>query len=110
MKRKTVVFRTAANRDVREAASYYADTADADTALRFARAINDATNAIANGPKLGSPRYAELAHLPGLRHRSLQRFPQLVFYLERDDIIQVIRVLHGARDIPATLSAAASEE
>jgi toxin ParE1/3/4 len=104
VRRKAVVFRTAASRDVREAANYYTDTVDADTAFRFARAVNAATDEIANSPKLGSPRYAELASLPGLRNRKLKRFPQVVFYMEYDDHIEIVRVLHPAQDIPAWLS------
>jgi len=36
----------------------------------------------------------------------LTRFPHLVFYFERDDYIDVWRVLHGRRDIPAWMQAA----
>jgi toxin ParE1/3/4 len=104
VKRKTVVFRTAANRDVREAANYYTDMIDADTAFRFALAVSAGIHDIAVSPKLGSPRYAELVNLPGLRNRKLRRFPQIVFYMEYDEHIEIIRVLHAARDIPAWLS------
>lgn len=34
----------------------------------------------------------------------LRDHPHLVFYLEREDHIDVWRILHGRRDIPATLS------
>jgi toxin ParE1/3/4 len=34
----------------------------------------------------------------------LKRFPYLVFYSERSDAIEVWRVLHGRRDIPAWLA------
>lgn len=40
----------------------------------------------------------------GLRSRSIARFPFLIFYMERDDHIDVWRVLHAQRDIPARLS------
>lgn len=33
----------------------------------------------------------------------LARDPHLVFYVEREDCIDVWRVLHGKRDIPAWL-------
>ena len=39
----------------------------------------------------------------GLRSWPLTRHPYLVFYLERPDHIDVWRVLHGQRDIPAWL-------
>jgi hypothetical protein len=41
--------------------------------------------------------------LPGLRHRRLARFPWLVFYVERDDHIDIWRVLDARRDIPTWL-------
>jgi len=33
----------------------------------------------------------------------VKRFPYLAFYVERADHVDVWRVLHGARDIPAWL-------
>jgi toxin ParE1/3/4 len=34
----------------------------------------------------------------------LTRYPYLLFFMERDDHIDVWRVLHGKRDIPAWLA------
>lgn len=34
-------------------------------------------------------------------------YPYLIFYLERPDYLDVARVLHSARDIPARLKEAA---
>jgi toxin ParE1/3/4 len=31
----------------------------------------------------------------------MKGYPHLVFYVERDDHVDVWRVLHGSRDIPA---------
>jgi toxin ParE1/3/4 len=39
--------------------------------------------------------------LPGLRFWPLKRYPYFVFYLERETHIDVWRVLHAERDIPA---------
>jgi toxin ParE1/3/4 len=90
--------------DATEAADYYTDEVDADTALQFIDALNSAKANISRAPRLGSPRYAELLKIPGLRHRQLRRFPYLVFYIERADHIDVWRVLHSARDLPAWLN------
>ena len=56
---------------------------------------------IGRHPASGSPRYAHELNLPGLRFWSLARYPYLVFYVERPEHIDVWRVLHGQRDIPA---------
>jgi toxin ParE1/3/4 len=45
--------------------------------------------------------------LPGLQSWPLTRYPHLVFYVERPDHIDVWRVLHGQRDIPAWMQEAA---
>ena len=44
-----------------------------------------------------------MLNIPGLRSWPLTRYPHLVFYMEREDHIDVWRVLHGVRDIPAWL-------
>ena len=104
MSAKPVVFRALANHDVEAAIDHYAGEVDVETALRFIDALN-ATNArIARNPKLGSPRYADMLNVPGLRTRKLRRFPYLVFYVERSNHIDVWRVLHTARDMAAWLA------
>jgi len=45
--------------------------------------------------------YAHELNLSGLRFWPLARYPHLVFYVERPQHIEVWRVLHGQRDIPA---------
>ena len=58
---------------------------------------------IGRHPATGSPRYAHELDLPGLRSWPLTRYPHPVFYIERSDHIDVWRVLHGQRDVPAWL-------
>lgn len=47
--------------------------------------------------------YAQELNLAGLQFWPLARQLHLMFYVERDDHIDVWRVLHGHRDIPAWL-------
>jgi len=100
---KPVVPRELARRDVEVAIDHYAQEAGADIALGFIKALHEAYRAIGDHAGIGSPRYAHELDLPGLRSRRLARFPFLVFYVERDDHIDVWRVLHAKRDIPAWL-------
>lgn len=101
MKRKPVVPREQARRDVDDAIGYYlAENADA-AALGFIEALRKAYSHIGLHPATGSPRYAHELNLPGLRCWPLTRYPYLVFYVERADDIDVWRVLHEQRDIPA---------
>lgn len=64
-------------------------------------ALQRAYRHIAPHPATGSPRYAHELDLPCLRSWPLRRYPYLVFYVERDEHVDVWRVLHGERDIPA---------
>lgn len=64
-------------------------------------ALEQAYKHISRHPTSGSPRYAHELNLPGLRSWPLTRYPYLVIYVERADHIDVWRVLHGHRDIPA---------
>lgn len=103
MTAKRVVPREQAHRDVENALDYYGREAGPDIALRFVDALEAAYRAVADQPGIGSPRYAHGLNLPGLRHRRLARFPWLIFYVERDDHVDVWRVLDTRRDIPAWL-------
>ena len=100
---KAVILRSAARDDVRQAFDYYRGAADEDTARGFVQALREAGKLIGRYPALGSPRYAELLGIAGLRCRALRRYPYLVFYFERPDHIDLWRVLHAAADIPAWL-------
>ena len=71
--------------------------------LGFLDALEKAYLHIQRHPGTGSLRYAHALDIPGLRFWPCQRFPQMVFYIERDDHIALVRVLHGSRDIPSTL-------
>jgi toxin ParE1/3/4 len=104
MTAKVVVPRQAAHRDVDEAIDHYLRQAGGEIALRFVDAIERTYRAIGERPAAGSPRYAHELDLPGLRHRAVGHFPHRVFYVEREDHIDVWRVLDGRRDIPAWLA------
>jgi toxin ParE1/3/4 len=105
MKSKPIVPRELANRDVDEAIEYYLSEDAAQAALGFIDALEKAYAHIGRYPDAGSNRYAHELNLPSLRSCSLKRYPHLVFYVERDDHIDVWRVLHEQRDIPEWLSA-----
>lgn len=110
MTMKRVVPRDQAHRDVENAIDHYAHEAGPDIALGFVTSLEAAYRAIAEQPGIGSPRYAHELMLPGLQHRRLARFPWLVFYVERDDHIDIWRVLDARRDIPTWLDDPDSHE
>ena len=101
MTSKPVIPREQANRDIDEAIDHYLSEGSEKAALGFIEAVAQAYTHIGRHPAIGSPRYSHELTLPGLRFQPLSRYPHLVFYLERSDCIDVWRVLHGQRDIPA---------
>lgn len=103
MKAQKILPRVRANLDVEEAIDFYLLEAGEKVALGFVDALERAYAHIARHPATGSLRYAHELNLPGLRTWPLQRYPHLIFYLERADHIDVWRVLHGKRDLPAWL-------
>ena len=104
MKLKPIVPRELANRDVSDAIDHYLNEDAEQVALGFIKALEQAYSHIGRHPATGSPRYAHELSLPGLRCWPLTRYPPLIFYVECDEHIDVWRVLHGQRDIPAWLS------
>lgn len=102
---KRAIPRAAADRDVNEAIDHYLGEGAEQAALKFIDALEQALQHIGRHPATGSPRYAHELDLPGLRCWQVKGYPHLVFYVERDDHIDVWRVLHGSRDIPAWMQA-----
>jgi toxin ParE1/3/4 len=101
VKAKAVIPREQASRDVDAALVYYQGEASEVVALGFIDALEKAYGHIGRHPATGSPRYAHELNLSGLRAWPLTRYPHVVFYVEHPDHIDVWRVLHGQRDIPA---------
>lgn len=100
---KPVVPRELASRDVEAAIAHYLVDAGERVALGFIDSLEQAYRHIASQPASGSPRHGHELNLPGLRSWPLLRYPYLVFHVELPDRIDVWRVLHGQRDIPAWL-------
>ena len=101
MTTKPVIPRAQASRDVDGAITYYLGEGAYAAALGLVDALEQAYAHISRHAATGSPRYAHELNLPGLRAWPLMRYPYLVFYVERSDHIDVWRILHGQRDVPA---------
>lgn len=99
-----LVRRARADEDVRRAIDYYLGESQ-QAALAFVDELERAYEHIRRQPAAGFLRYAYELEVPGLRFWPLRRFPHLVFYMEREEHVEVWRVLHGRRDIPAWLVA-----
>ena len=100
---KPIRLRLGAVQDVEDIVDHYLREGGEPVALGFIDELEVAYAAISRQPGLGSPRYAHELELPGLRARVLRRYPYVVFYLDAGSHIDVWRVLHAHRDIPAEM-------
>lgn len=101
MKTKPVTLREQASQDVDDCLAYYLAEGSEQAAIGFIDELQQAFEQIGRHPAVGSMRHAHELNLPGLRFWSLARYPHLVFCVERNDDIDVWRVLHAQRDIPS---------
>lgn len=85
-----------AEADLLEIWLYIAEEGGLPAADRVLLSVDQKCQALAGSPGMGRRR-EELA--PGLRSFPVGNY--VVFYRVREDAIEVIRVLHGARDIEA---------
>ena len=103
MAARPVQFRHLASADLDAAIDYYLSEAGQDVALRFVDAVERTARRAGKNPQLGTLRFAYELGLPGLRALPVGRYPYLMFYVGREDVIDVWRLLHTSRDIPTTL-------
>ncbi len=101
---RTIVPRALASRDVEQAIDHYLVEANEKVALGFVDALEKAYRHVSLQPASGSPRYAHQLGLADLRFWPLDHYPYLVFYVAHDDHVDVWRVLHQQRDIPAWMN------
>ncbi|MDR3095891.1 MAG: type II toxin-antitoxin system RelE/ParE family toxin [Paraburkholderia sp.] len=104
MTAKPVIPTRLARQDVEDELTYYlVDEGSEQAALGFIAEIEQAYARLAKHPNVGSPRFAYELDIPGLRSWPLDRYPHVIFYIERKDYVEVWRVLNGKRDIPSWL-------
>ena len=98
-----VELRDHAAADIDAAVDQYIAAGGGALALRFIDAVEMAVDRIGRHPLTGNLRFSYELGIPELRAWPIAGFPFLVFYVARDDRIDVWRVLHTRRDIPSSL-------
>jgi toxin ParE1/3/4 len=88
-----------ARQDLRDLWEYFARVGSIEVADNVLREINRASARAGQHPLMGRPR-DELA--PGLR--SVLTHPHIVLYRISADGVEIVRVLHQRRDLPAIFS------
>ena len=88
--------------DIDEALTYYATEAP-HMVRRFENAVLEARGHVEKFPGTGSKRYLSGSGEDILRFWTLTQFPYTMFYFERADYIEIVRLLHQSSNIPVHL-------
>jgi toxin ParE1/3/4 len=88
-----VVVTAEAESDLEGIATYISEQS-VEIALRFVQELREKCESLADAPR-GYPLVPRHEHL-GIRRRPFGNY--LIFYRVRPDVIEVVHVLHGARD------------
>jgi toxin ParE1/3/4 len=101
-----VLKREAAKGDLVSQWVWYAENAGIEVADRFLRAADDTLNMLSTQPESGASFFALKPELRGMR-----RFPVsdgfekiLLFYFPLRDGVDLVRVVHGSRDLEMLLA------
>jgi toxin ParE1/3/4 len=96
-----IIITPRASQDIDEHFAYIAQD-NFDAALRFFDSARLTFSQLAKTPGMGSPFQIINPRLVGLRKWAVKDFKKyLIFYRYDDESIEVVRVVHAARDIPA---------
>ncbi len=104
MSGKPIRQRPAAINDHDAVVDYYLEQSGNGLATRFSAELKDAFERIGRNPGVGSRLVGDHCGLPGLRTWPVSGFPYLVCYFDTSDYIDVLRILHGARDLEAVFA------
>ncbi|MDF5706819.1 MAG: type II toxin-antitoxin system RelE/ParE family toxin [Nostoc sp. S4] len=100
---KGIVITPKASLDIDEHFAYIFQQ-NPDTALLFFDFIRETFAQLARMPGIGSQYHQDNIRLQGLRKWAVKGFKKyLIFYFERDENIEIVRVLYARQDIERIL-------
>jgi plasmid stabilization system protein ParE len=90
--------------------AWYVDTAGVEVAWRFQAALDNSLVKLSIQPDLGRPRHFRHPRLQGFRSFPVEHpFENiLIFYRATDEVLDAVRLMHGARNLPRRLREASS--
>jgi toxin ParE1/3/4 len=89
-------------RDITEHLTYLQERGDSEVAERLLEAFQVTFSELAKMPRMGSPCFFKSQPVRALRRWPINGFENwLVFYLPKRHGVEIVRVLHGSRDLEA---------
>jgi toxin ParE1/3/4 len=72
--------------------------------LRFTKRLQEAFDRVMLWPDCGAAWRTRLGSLRGLRYYPIRGYRQyIVFYIPRKDLVEIVHVIHGARNVSKIL-------
>ena len=97
-------FSPLALQDIHQSVRWFQENASQNLVERYFEAVQATVLELVQRPQIGSPCNFEKTELAGIRRWPVKDFNRwLIFYFPVKPRIQVVRVLHGARDLDAIL-------
>ena len=93
-----------AEQDLIHLTQWYTEQGGSVLGERFFDTARAALAPLERMPGLGSPAIGERCGLPGLRQWGVSKFPVRWFYFEREDNLDMVRLLGERQDIAAVFS------
>lgn len=102
---RTFTFRNQAREDIFTQQNWYIEQFAFDIAERFVNSVIDAAQRVLEMPGIGRPELNDHVKLTGLRSWPVPGFEAIrIYYIVSPDTVDIVRVLHSARDIPRILN------
>ena len=101
---KRLIIRDVAREDLLDYYDYLSEQGAPLAGARFLQAVEQAFARIREMPGVGNPREVDHPRLAGLRSVAVPGFEVMRFYyVESEDVVRIIRMLHGSRDVKSVL-------
>ena len=105
------VIRPNAKDDILGQFRYYLLEDSLEAATRFLDAVDESVETVCVMPEMGAPKQFRNPVLAGLRSWPVKGFEDIrIYYAVQGDVLRVIRVLHGRRDIRKILEREKDDE
>jgi toxin ParE1/3/4 len=99
-----LLFLPSAGDDIVRQFEWYVAQGLPDVARRFRHSVQLSIESVLPRPQAGAPKHVRNPALVGLRTWPVKGFDQFhVYYLVREDVLLIVRVLHDKRDIGSIL-------
>lgn len=106
---KPAELRPLAEADLVERARHYLGAGGSELGTRFFDAAIAALRSIEEAPGIGSPRIGELIGVPEVRRVGVHGFPCGWLYVERPQVLDVVRLLADRQEVAVLLGLDADE-